>query len=220
MGDKNRSSAQFAEEFAKLSQTDQAAFSRIANKLLNRTFVVKTLKADNPDYFFISEHRDMFDSWFDIIDYEMVHDVANGFHWIRTTMDHGRLRLSKFDTALILVLRLLYHVKSKEVTSQDKIEVSLADIVDRFRTGKFFGDDKKMTYFDQSLRMLRSRMIVDFRCTRLNDSVNIRILPTILAVVPADGMEDLIKRLESLKAEKTYGEDGDDNEGEEDEDLT
>ena len=219
MGDRSRSCEQFSEEFRQLGQTEQATFSRIVNKLLNRTFVVKTLKADNPDYFFISEHRDLFDSWFDIIDYEMVHDVANGFHWIRTTMDHSRLRLSKFDTALILVLRLLYHTKSKEVTSQDRIEVSLADIVDRFRTGKFFGEDKKMTYFDQSLRMLRSRMIVDFKCTRLNDSVTIRILPTILAVVRADDMETMIKQLESLKSEKSDSESSDDNEGAEDEEL-
>ena len=219
MGDRNRLCAQFSEEFGKLGQTEQAAFSRITNKLLNRTFVVKSLKADNSDYFFISEHRELFGSWFEMIDYELVHDVANGFHWIRTTMDHSRLKLSKFDTALILVLRLLYHTKSKEVTSQDRIEVSLADIVDRFRTGRFFGEDKKLTYFDQSLRMLRNRMIVDFKCTRLNDSVTIRILPTILAVVRADDMETMIKQLESLKAEKTDDENGDNNEGAEDEEL-
>ena len=217
MGDRNRSSAQFADELRKLGQTEQAAFSRVVNKLLNRTFVVKGLETDRSDYFFISEHRELFDSWFAIIDYELVHDVANGFHWIRTTMDHSRLKLSKFDTALILVLRLLYHTKSKEVTSQDKVEVSVADIIDCFRTGKFFGDDKKLTYFDQALRTLRNRMIVDYSCTRLSDSVTVRILPTILAVVPADDIENLIKRLDSLKAGKS--DDEEDNEGDEDEDL-
>lgn len=213
MEDRSRAAARFSDEIAKLNQTEQAAFARIANKLLNRTFVVKSVRSDNSDFFFISEHHEMFRSWFATIDYELKHDAADGFHWIETKSEHSRLKLSKFDTALILVLRLLYHVKSREVTSHDRIEVPLSEIVDRFRTGRFFGEDRKIAHFDQSLRMLRNRMIVDFSCVRINDSVMIRILPTILAVVPADGMEALIAKLDSLKADRTDTGDEDGNGG-------
>ena len=219
MGDKSRAIEHFSEEYRKLGRTDQTTFSKLVNVLLNRTFVLKGYGSDKDDYYFICDHKELFSSYFDLIDYEVVHNIPNSFIYIKTTMDRSRLRLTKFDTALILVLRLLYHTRSKQVTSHDKIEVTVADIVEKFRSGKFFGDDRKISHFDQSLRMLRGRMIVAFKCTKFDESVEIQILPTILAVVPADDIENLIKRLEGMKTAKA--DDDDEIEGEvEDEDLT
>lgn len=201
----------FSKAFEKLNQSEQTEFSRITNKLLNKTFIMKCISSDQPDYYFLCENKELFIPYLDLIDYDLTHDMSNELFYISSKLDRNRLHLNKFDTAIILVLRQLYYVKSKELTSDNRIITSLYEIIEKIRTSNIFSEDRKMTHYEIALKKLRTYKIVDFSAARFSDDINIQILPSIAIVVPQNSLEEICTRIANLNQIQTE-EGGDDNE--------
>lgn len=202
---------EFSKAFGKLNQSEQNEFSRITNKLLNKTFIMKCIYSDQPDYYFLCENKELFIPYLDLIDYDLTHDMSNELFYISSKLDRNRLHLNKFDTAIILVLRQLYYVKSKELTSDNRIITSLYEIMEKIRTSNIFSEDKKMTHYEIALKKLRTYKIVDFSSSRFSDDINIQILPSIAIVVPQNSLEEICTRIANLNQISTE-EGGDENE--------
>ncbi|MBR6226371.1 MAG: DUF4194 domain-containing protein [Bacilli bacterium] len=211
MKDKINSMEEFEEQFRSLNDTERASFSRLVNVLTNQTFVVKDKESDKDDYFFLRSHRDLFVPFFEMIDYEFVYDQFNEVFYIRTNENRNRVRLNKFETSLILILRQLYYLKKKEVTSQGKTMVTLEEIMEKVRTSQVFKDEKKISVYDSALRSLRRYKIVDFVATRIDENTTFQILPPIQIVVPQDKLEDIVSKLNALRNEDAEGGDANEN---------
>ena len=215
MSNKNSELNSFVEEFTKLNQTGQGDFARIASKLLNRSFIIKAIDRDRADYYFLCENRNLLIPYFDIIDYELVHDTANELFYIRTKQDRNRVRLNKFDTAIRLVMRQLYYIRSKELTSDNRIIVHLYEIMEKIRTSHIFSEDRKVSHYESTLKKLRTYKIIDFSATSLTEDMNIQILPSIAVIIPQDRLEEIGNRISQLNKNETEEAGGDDNENDE-----
>jgi hypothetical protein len=211
MKDKINSMEEFEAQFRALNDTERANFSRLVNVLTNQTFVVKDKESDKDDYFFLRGHRDLFAPFFEMIDYEFVYDQFNEVIYIKTTENRNRVRLNKFETALVLILRQFYYSKKKEVTSEGKAMVSLEEIMDKVKTSQIFKDEKKLSVYDSALRALRRYKIIDFVATKIDENTSFQILPPIQIVVPQEKLEDIIAKLNALRSEETEGGDANEN---------
>ena len=112
------------------------------------------------------------------------------------------MRLNKFDTVVLLVLRRLYHNKKQEITSNDKILVSIEEIVSHVRTTNIFNPEKKLNAYVDTLRKFRLHKIVDFTGSKLTSTSMIQVLSSILVIIPQDEIENIAKSLEALKDEE------------------
>lgn len=101
----------FQAKYTALIDTDRKNVSRIANKLLSDTFIIKEKQTDREDYYFCAEDRSLFESFFSLLDYSFSVLPDNGLVYIATAANRNRVRLSKFDTALLLILRKSYNQK-------------------------------------------------------------------------------------------------------------
>ena len=132
-------------------------------------------------------------------DYEFIYDRYNELCYIKTTENRNRVRLDKFDTALILVFRQFYYIKRKEVSVDNRVIVQLEEIKEKINTSKIFEKDKRITPYDVSLRKLRTHKIIDYSATKITDNLTIQILPSIQIIVQQDSLEDITTRIRALK---------------------
>lgn len=204
----------FGNDYRALSEGERNLFSKVAGKLLSETFLVKGKDTDKADFYFLSENKPAFVSFFQMLDYELLDDPVNGLFYIRTTAERNRLRLTKFDTAVVLILRRLYYEEKKEVTSDERTLVSLDAIMGNIRTSQIFKDEKRPSAYEVTLRKLRAHKIIDYSAPKLDETTTIEIYPSILVVVSSDGLEGLARRISLLKGEtgaKEEGGNGDEN---------
>lgn len=199
MSDKINALDNFSAGYKLFNEGDRKAFSRIVSKLLSETFILKEKDSDRTDFLFARENSETFTAYFEIIDYEFIHDRYNELCYIRTMENRNRLRLNKFDTALILIFRQFYYIKRKEVVSENKVMVQLEEIVEKVRTSKVFKDDKKVNAYKDSLYKLRIYKIIDFSATTITENLTIQIFPSIQIVVQQDKIEEITARLLALK---------------------
>lgn len=201
----------FQAKYTALIDTDRKTVSRIANKLLSDTFIIKEKQTDREDYYFCAENRSLFESLFSLLDYSFSVLPDNGLVYIETTANRNRVRLSKFDTALLLVLRKSYNQKRREISSTDQIYVSVDDLISEMETAQAVKETKQISKYNDSLRKLRTHKIIDFTATRISENTQIQIFPSIQIVIPQEKLEDIIQRLNALNRDtENNGEDSED----------
>lgn len=199
MSDKTTALEIFYNEYKKFNETDKKLFSKIVGKLLSDTFIIKDKSSDRTDYLYARDNASTLTSYFALTDYEFIYDRYNELCYIKTTENRNRVRLDKFDTALILILRQFYYIKRKEVSADNRVIVQLEEIKEKVNTSKIFEKDKRITPYDVSLRKLRTYKIIDYSATKITDSLTIQILPSIQIIVQQDNLEDITARIRALK---------------------
>ena len=209
MANRDSFAKSFIDAYSVMGETHQSDFSRIFSKLMNQNFILKECDDDKKDYFFLMENKEMFQSFFVIVDYELVFDASNHCFYLKTLENRNRVRLTKFDTAVLLILRKMYYAKRREITSEDKVLITLDDLITEIRTTQIFVPDKKITAYSETLRKFRIHKIIDYNGSKIFAEMNIQILSSILIVVPQENIDEVLSRLEALKI---------DNGGEENED--
>ena len=130
MSDRLKDLATFNEEYEKLSDSRRNEFARLVNKLLRDTYVVRKKGEDASDYFALLSNRPLFESFFSFMDFAFEVDRDKEIVYVKSTAGRNRVRLGKFDTALVLVLRKLFIKKAREASSNDKIIVTLKDVIE------------------------------------------------------------------------------------------
>ncbi|HBB05837.1 MAG TPA: hypothetical protein DCZ41_04580, partial [Firmicutes bacterium] len=186
MTDRNKQLEAFSEDYYEFTEGNRDRFAKVINRLLGETFLVKEKDEDVDDYFFLAEHQTMVANYFSIIDYEFVFDYENSLAYIKTTENRNRVRLNKLDTAILFVLRILEIEAKKKVTSQDKVIISLEEIVEQLKIAGLLDYAKRPSFYLDSLRKLKTHKIIDFRASVLQTNTPIQVFPSIHVLLPAN----------------------------------
>lgn len=197
MPDKNEIADNFVDEYKQMGDGEKQEFARIVSKFLNDTFIIKNKKTDTYDFYFVQERRGVFSSYFALTDYVLNFDQERSFFFISTEEDRSRVRLSKFETVLLLLLRLKYYENAKSVATPEDNMIILEELVEKVNQTNIFHPLKRMTEYDMSLKKLRRSKIIDFKGSKLEGATHIIILPTILVVL---GQQDIDLIAASLAA--------------------
>ena len=100
-------------------------FRSAANKLLGECFLLKKHKDTASDYNYILNNKDAFVEYFEILGYEVIIDEQNGVIGLNNPAGTGRIHLKKIESVLLLILRLLYIEKRKQLSQiQDVIIIA------------------------------------------------------------------------------------------------
>lgn len=133
----------FYTKYKALGETDRKTFSRISAKLLGNNFLIREKKDDYQDYFVVIENLECFSSLFSLLDYDLIAQKEIGVIYVKTLANRDRMRLTKFDTALLLILRKVYNQKKREITSSDEIFVSVDELITQMDTAQVVPDSKQ-----------------------------------------------------------------------------
>ncbi len=195
-------------------------FRTSANKLLNECFILRKVKNTDSDYYYILNNRDAFDSFFDLLGYELIIREDLGVIALYNPFGTGRIQLKKIESILLLILRLLYIEKKKELSTSSDVVILVDEIYDKYNMLNLRVKLDKTT-MRNALRLFRRYHLLDNRGTDMsNPDTRIVVLPSILFSITSESLEEFYRESqEKLSKYENGGEnDGDSADEEADED--
>ncbi|HBS03287.1 MAG TPA: hypothetical protein DEA63_05505, partial [Firmicutes bacterium] len=205
MADKNEIAESFVDEYRRMGDGEKQEFARVVSKFLNETFILKNKKMDAYDFYFVQERKALFASYFALTDYVLEFDQERGFFYLATDEDRSRVRLNKFETVLLLILRLKYYENSKTASSPEDNAIGVEELVEKVNQTNIFHPIKRMTEYDLALKKLRRSKILDFKGSKLEASTRMVILPTILVVMGQSDIDLIAAELAAYSKKEEGG---------------
>ncbi len=207
------------EDIFQASIQQKEKFRTAANKLLNSCFLLKKKEDTRKDYIFVKETREQFVMYFDLLGYDLLVNEDQGVIGLSNRNGTGRLEFKKYESVLLLILRLLYIEKRKEISAfSEEVTVLMEEIRDKYALLKI----KSKPYLDKGMEQ---RMVSLFRRYNLLQNLDsditkadarIVIYPSIIMAVTVENINayyDMTKRkLEEYTADKKGEDDGWDDE--------
>lgn len=195
------------------SAAQKEKFRTAANRLLNQCFLLKKKEDTRKDYIFVRQNINMFREYFDLLGYDIRLNEDQGVAALVNQFGTGRLSLNKTDSILLLMLRLLYLEKRKELsTFSEEVTVIMEEIREKYSMLRI----KSKPNMDKGME---KRMISLFRkyniITNLDSDVNsadtrIIIYPSVLMAMPVENINEYYeaaeKRLQTYTGGKDNGE--------------
>ena len=115
------------------SVSQKEKFRIAANKLLNHSFLLKKKEDTKKDYMFVKQNLEIFVTYFDLLGYDVKVNEDQGVIGLVNQFGTGRLELTKYESILLLILRLLYIEKRKELaTFSEEVTVIMEEIREKY----------------------------------------------------------------------------------------
>ena len=168
-------------------------FRVAANKLLNHCFLLKKREDTKKDYMFVKQNFDMFVTYFELLGYDLKLNEDQGVIGIVNQFGTGRVSLSKYNSIILLILRLLYIEKRKELaTYSEEVTVLMEEIREKFAMLKIKSKpnlDKGME--KDFVKVFKSYNIIQNLDTDVNQAdTRIVIYPSIIMAITVENVND------------------------------
>ena len=189
----------FFDNYDLLKDNDRELFSRLCNKLLTNNFIYGQIKSDREDYRDINRLKTEITDYFYLIDYSLEHDSNYKIFYLRSNDGKGKIKLKKMESVLVLLLRKLYYVKSKETGTSVEITVTFDELSDEINKTHLFKDKMTKQLLKDSLLVLRRFKLIYFDSTNFNTTDLFEIYPTIIHVVTTEDLKLIENKLASYQ---------------------
>lgn len=197
----------------KMLQKDKEEFKRLCNKLLSNCFICKKNPASRSDYYFIIKHKETFKEYLEILGYRLEINEEYGVVQLTNPQNYNRLNLKLSESIILLILRILFDERKRELSVSDEVIVNLGDIQDRFLSLKIRDKMIDRTTMGNALRMFKRYQIVEFLDKDLtNEETRILIYDSILMAVRVENIKQVFEKLEIYRKGKKNDEETNENE--------
>lgn len=206
-------------QILKQNTANKDKFRIAANKLLHICFLLKDKEETRSDYFFVLQNRDSFKEYFELMGYELLLQETAGVIAINNQFGSGRLRLKKIETILLLILRLIYGEKRKELSMTREVLTTTEEIQKKYEMLQITSKPNldKTTLRDTVRLFRRYNLLQNITTDVTLSNAQIKLYPSIFFAVSADEMTRLLEESEDRLKHLTSG--GDNNDEEMDEEF-
>ena len=192
------------------SVAQKEKFRNAANKLLNQCFLLKKREDTKKDYMFVKQNFEMFVTYFELLGYDLKLNEDQGVIGIANQFGTGRVDLNKYNSIILLILRLLYIEKRKELaTYSEEVTVLMEEIREKFAMLKI----KSKPNLDKSMekdfvKEFKKYNIIQNLDTDVNQAdTRIVIYPSIILAVAVENVNDYYEM--TMQKLKEYAENKD-----------
>ncbi|KAB3536071.1 DUF4194 domain-containing protein [Alkaliphilus pronyensis] len=197
------------------SVVQKEKFRIAANKLLNYCFIIKKKEDTRNDYIFILQNKNLFIEYFDLLGYKIEINEIQGVVALTNVEGTGRLRLRKVESIVLLILRLLYIEKRKELSLNEEVVVLSDEIHEKYNMLKIESKSNlDKTVYREAIRIFKRYNIISNMDSDITMSdARIKIYPSVLFAVPNDNLTKMYDAVnEKLNKYLNGGEQNDDEE--------
>ena len=181
----------------------------IANYLLNNCFLMGTADTTREKYYYVINHEESFRQIFLPIGYTLV--VHRNLRVIQLINNHGsgRVILKKYESIILLILRLLYVEKRESLsTSEDMVFATVEEIKNEYEKLNLPRKFDRVL-LEESLRNIKRYNLLKVE-DRLSDmDAKIRIYPSVMLAMPDVNINKAYEETAKLLAQYENSEDGD-----------
>lgn len=189
-------------------------FRRAANMLLNNCFLLKKKEDTRNEYIFISQNKEDFTEYFDLLGYKLEFNEMHGVCALINNNGTGRIRLKKAESIFLLILRLLYIEKRRELSLNEEIVVLTENIHEKYNMLKI---ETKLT-LDKTLIRENIRLFKKYNIVTNIDSdvtmpeARIKIYPSVLFAVPNENLNEMADAIKDKLGKYVNGGEPNDDE--------
>ena len=189
------------DEFEKIinSVAEKERFRVAANKLLNQCFLLKKKEDTRKDYIYVRENKELFKMYFDMIGYSVRINEDQGVIALSSDYDTGRMQFNKMESIFLLIIRLLYIEKRKEISSSyEEVIVLMEEIREKYSLLKIKnkpnmdkGTEKGMVSLFRRYNIIRN---IDSDVNQAD--CRLVIYPSVLMALTVDDINDFYEMTE------------------------
>jgi len=196
------------EQYDSLSNYEKGEFRRLGNYLLSHSYIVredyditKKMILINEDYRMTSRLFGTMSEYFEIIGWKMVKDDTYGVIAISSQYDNNRLRIDKFTTLFLYTLRLIYEEEREKVNNYNNVRTDTQTIIEKMISFGLIpkGRTTIRERLDAQRALAHYNIIQKLDTTWKNEGNLLIIHPSILFMIPNDGINRMIEELEDMK---------------------
>ena len=175
------------------SVAQKEKFRIAANKLLNQCFLLRKKEDTKKDYVFVVQNKEFFVPYFELLGYEIKINEEQGVIGLVNSFGTGRLALTKYESIMLLLFRLMYIEKRKELgTYTEEVVVLMEEVREKYAALKIMAKpllDKRM---EQSIISLfrRYNLIKNLESDLTNADSRIIIYPSVMLAVLAEDINE------------------------------
>lgn len=192
------------------SMAQKDKFRVAANKLLNQCFLLKKREDTKKDYMFVKQNYEMFVTYFDLLGYDLKINEDQGVIGLVNQFGTGRVELNKYESIMLLILRLLYIEKRKELAAySEEVTVLMEEIREKYAMLKI----KAKPHMDKGMeknfvKVFRRYNIIQNIDTDVNQAdARIVIYPSVIMAVTVENVNDYYEMTEHKLKEYASGQD-------------
>ena len=190
------------------STAQKEKFRAAANKLLNQCFLLKKRDDTKKEYMFVRQNKELFIPYFELLGYDVKINEDQGVIGLVNQFGTGRLSLGKYESIFLLILRLLYVEKRKEITTfSEEVTVLMEEIREKYAMLKVKSKpvlDKGMEKQMVSL-FRRYNLILNVDSDVNQPDARIIIYPSVLMAVPVEDINAYFELTERKLADYAKG---------------
>lgn len=201
------------ELLGKMLQKDKDEFKRICNRLLSHCFLCKGNVTNKSDYYFVLNHRTEFQEYLSILGYRLEINEENGVIQLTNPQNYNRLNLKLYESIILLILRILYDEKKRELSISDEVIVNLGDIQDKYLSLKIREKMIDKTTMRNVLHLFRRFQLIETLDRDLsNEESRVLIYDSIMMAVRVEDIKQAYEKLEVYRKGRVSDEEANENE--------
>ena len=194
-------------------QKDKDEFVRICNRLLGSCFVCKRNETSRRDYYFITQHREKFSQYLSVLGYRLGINEEDGGGQLTNPQNYNRYNMKLFESIILLILRILYDEKKRELSVSDEVIINMGDIHEKFLTLKIRDKMMDKTTLRNAISTMRRFQLVEVLDKELsNQDSRLIIYDSILMAVRVEDIRQAYEKLENYKKGGKINEETDESE--------
>ena len=181
------------ELFDKMLQREKEDFRRISNRLLSTCFLCRANETSKSDYYFVLKYKNEFKTYLDVLGYRLEVNEELGVIQLVNAYNYNRMNLKLYESIILLILRILYDEKKRELSISDKM-------IDK-------------TTMRNALSVFRRFQLIEILDRDLaNEESRILIYDSILMAVQIDDIKKACEKVEIYRKGRQTDEEADENE--------
>lgn len=194
-------------------QRDKDEFTRICNRLLSNCFVCKRNETTRADYYFIQKFRKKFAQYLSVLGYRLEINEEYGVVQLTNPQNYNRYNMKLFESILLLILRILYDEKKRELSVSDEVIVNMGDVHEKFLSLKIRDKMMDKTTLRNAVSTMRRFQLVEVLDKELsNEDSRIIIYDSILMAVRVEDIKHAYERLDNYRKGGKTNEETDESE--------
>ena len=194
-------------------QREKDEFKRICNRLLSVCFLCRNNVTNKSDYYFALKFKDKFANYLGILGYRLDINEEYGVIQLVNMQNYNRLNLKLYESVILLILRILFDEKKRELSASDEVIVNLGDIHDKYLSLKIRDKMLDKTTLRNALSLFRRFQLIDPLDKDFNNEESrILIYDSILMAVRVEDIKQAYDKLEVYRKGTQSDEEADENE--------
>lgn len=171
-----------------LTQKEKDEFSRICNKLMSVTYVLRdgTDGRISKEYRFIDANFDLINDYLELCGWRLYKDIQYGVVYVRNTEGYNKLSLNKLTTAMLVTMRLIYEESRSRASNTNDVCITVGTLFVKI-VNEFSVYPKKppQKEIKDSFRILEAHNLIRILDESIDDvECRFVILPSVLIAVP------------------------------------